>query len=102
MFGGIWETLRGYSMTSSSDAQTNVRLLKKFGTWDETENLNKRVPRLGVSGQLLYTTGSARDNSGTIVSSANDAIYIKVEKPKPKVIRVWVREGTRYDMKGKF
>lgn len=84
-------------MMSSSDAQTNIRLLKKFGTWDQTSaNLNKRVPRLGVSGQLLYTTGSASDNSGTIVSTTNGATYIKDRKPKPKIIRVWVREGTRY------
>lgn len=95
MFGGIWETVRGYSMTSSSDTQTNIRLLKKFGMWDETENLNKRVPRLEAGGKYLYTTGSARDNSGVIVTSANDAIYINSEKPKPKVIRVWIREGTR-------
>jgi len=94
--GGIWETVRGYSMMSSSDAQTNIRLLKKFGTWDQSSaNLNKRVPRVGVSGQLLYTTGSASDNSGTIVSTTNGATYIKGEKPKPKIIRVWVREGTR-------
>lgn len=89
-------------MMSSSDAQTNIRLLKKFGTWDQTSaNLNKRVPRLGVSGQLLYTTGSASDNSGTIVSITNGATYIKGEKPKPKIIRVWVREGTRYVSKRK-
>ena len=85
-------------MTSSSDTQTNIRLLKKFGMWDETENLNKRVPRLEAGGKYLYTTGSARDNSGLIVTSANDAIYINSEKPKPKFIRVWIREGTRYDM----
>ena len=82
---------------SSSDAQTNIRLLKKFGTWDQTSaNLNKRVPHLGVSGQLLYTTGSASDNSGTIVSTTSGATYIKSGKPKPKIIKVWVREGTRY------
>jgi len=97
MSGGIWEAVRGYSMMSSSDAQTNIRLLKKFETWDQTSaNLNKRVPRLGVSGQLLYTTGSVSDNSGTIVSTTNGATYIKNGKPKPKIIRVWVREGTRY------
>ena len=61
-----------------------------------TGNLNKRVPRLRVSGQLLYTTGSASDNSGTIVATTNGATYIKDGKPKPKIIRVWVREGTRY------
>ena len=84
-------------MTSSSNTQTNIRLLKKFGTWDQRgANLNKRVPRVGVSRQLLYTTGSRSDNSGTIVSTTNDATYIKGGKAKPKVIRVWVREGTRY------
>ena len=88
-------------MTSSSTTQTNIRLLKKFGTWDQTAaNLNKRVPRVGVSGQLLFTTGSTSDNSGTIVSTNNDATYIKGEKAKPRVIRVWVREGTRYVYKG--
>ena len=84
-------------MILSSDAPSDIRLLKKFGTWDQTSaNLNKGVPRLGVSGQLLYTTGSASDNPGTIVSTSNGPTYIKNGKPKPKIIKVWVREGTRY------
>ena len=83
-------------MTSSSDAQTHIQLLKKFGTWDQAiANLNKRVPRLGVSSQLLYTTGSSSDNSGTIVSNVDSAVYIQGGDLKPKVVRVWVREGTR-------
>ena len=82
-------------MTSSSNAQTNIQLLKKFGTWNETTvNLNKRVPRLGGGSQLLYTTGFPNDNSGTIVSSNDSAVYIQGGNLRPKVVRVWVREGT--------
>ena len=95
MWGGIWETEKGYSLVSTSAQQTNIKILKKFGNWDETNNnLNKRVPY--IKQYKSYTTSeSSSDSSGTLVAESPGAVYIKGSKPSPRLVRLWVREGTR-------
>ncbi|RMX44841.1 hypothetical protein pdam_00009262 [Pocillopora damicornis] len=97
-WGGIWEAPRDYTFLATSDEQTNVRIVKKFDSWDEKSNLGKRMPRLGLSGDLLLTSASTVDEpSGSLVynSSASSASYLQQEKPNPRVVRYWMREGAR-------
>ena len=97
-WGGIWEAPRDYTFLATSDEQTNVRIVKKFDSWDEKSNLGKRMPRLGLSSDLLLTSASTVDEpSGSLVynSSASSASYLQQEKPNPRVVRYWMREGAR-------
>lgn len=56
------------------------------------------MPRLGLTRDLLLSSTSvADDTSGTLVfnsGAAGSPTYLK-EKPKPGVVRYWMREGTR-------
>ena len=59
--------------------------------------MGKRMPRLGLTKDLLLSSTSvADDTSGTLVfnSGAVSPTYLK-EKPKPGVVRYWMREGAR-------
>ena len=60
----------------------------------------KRMPRLGLSNDLLLSSASTVDEtSGSLVynSGAPMASYLEKEKPKPNVVRFWMREGARYN-----
>jgi len=75
-----------------------LKIVKKFDSWDENSNLGKRMPRLGLTKDLLLSSTSvADDTSGALVynSGAGSPTYLK-EKPNPGVIRYWMREGARY------
>ena len=98
-WGGIWEAPRDYTFLSTSDKQTEVKLINKFDLWDESgNNLSKRMPRLGLTNDLLLSSASVADDiSGTLVYNnySNDSpIYLK-ENPFPTVVRYWMREGAR-------
>ena len=98
-WGGIWEAPRDYTFLSTSDKQTKVKIVKKFDSWDENSNLGKRMPRLGLSNDLLLSSASTVDySSGSLVynSGASSASYLEQEKPKPNVVRYWMREGARW------
>ena len=74
-----------------------MKIVKKFDSWDEKCNLGKRMPRLGLTRNLLLSsTASADDTSGTLVFNwgARSPKYLK-EKPNPGVVRYWMREGAR-------
>ena len=98
-WGGIWEAPRDYTFLSTSDKQTKVKIVKKFDSWDENSNLGKRMPRLGLSRDLLLSSASTvNDSSGSLAynSGASSASYLEPEKPKPNVVRYWMREGARW------
>ena len=97
-WGGIWEAPRDYTFLSTSDKQTKVKIVKKFDSWDENSNLGKRMPRLGLSNDLLLSSAATvNDSSGSLAynSGASSASYLEPEKPKPNVVRYWMREGAR-------
>ena len=97
-WGGIWEAPRDYTFLSTCDKQTEVRLVKKFDSWSENSNLAKRMPRLATSNDVLLSSASTKDDlSGSLVynSGAPSASYLEKEKPKPNVVRFWMREGAR-------
>ncbi|XP_073247149.1 uncharacterized protein [Porites lutea] len=98
-WGGIWEAPRSYTFLSTCDKQTKVKIVKKFDSWDENSNVGRRMPRLGLTRDLLLSSTSvADDTSGTLVfnsGAAGSPTYLK-EKPKPGVVRYWMREGTRF------
>ncbi|XP_066014989.1 uncharacterized protein [Pocillopora verrucosa] len=97
-WGGIWEAPRDYTFLSTSDKQTKVKIVKKFDSWDENSNLGKRMPRLGLSNDLFLSSASTVDySSGSLAynSGASSASYLEQEKPKPNVVRYWMREGAR-------
>ena len=73
-------------------------MVKKFDSWDENNNLGKRMPRLALSNDLLLSSASTvDDSSGSLVynSGASSASYLETEKPNPSVVRYWMREGAR-------
>ncbi|XP_048582654.1 uncharacterized protein LOC116601185 isoform X2 [Nematostella vectensis] len=90
-WGGIWAAQAGTSLSSTSSKHTQIKLLKKFSSWDEsTESLNTRAPYIDKG---TYTTVSSRsDKSGALISDSGD--YIKTGRQRPSVIRIWVRPGT--------
>ena len=95
---GIWEAPRDFTFLSTCDKQTEVRLVKKFDSWDENSNLAKRMPRLATSNDVLLSSASTKDDlSGSLVynSGVPSASYLEKEKPKPNVVRFWMREGAR-------
>ena len=56
------------------------------------------MPRLGLSKDLLLSSASTvNDSSGSLAynSGASSASYLEPEKPKPNVVRYWMREGAR-------
>ena len=97
-WGGIWEAPRDYTFLSTSDKQTDVKLLEKFDSWDEKCSLADHMPRLDLSPDIFLTSASQlSDPSGSIIynSGVYQASYLK-EKPNPGVVRYWMREGARY------
>ena len=96
-WGGIWEAPRDYIFLSTREKETQVKLVKKFDSWDENSNLGKRMPRLGLTSNILLSSAAlADDTSGAMVfnSGAGSLKYLK-EKPTPSVVRYWMREGAR-------
>ncbi|KAK3716434.1 hypothetical protein QZH41_016845, partial [Actinostola sp. cb2023] len=98
-YGGIFDASREYTFTSTCDKQTKVQLIENFNNISKSTNLASRMPRLGMSSDIFLSTGStANDASGSIVyndKSSDSLSYLPSLKPKPGVVRYWMREGTR-------
>ncbi|KAK3698442.1 hypothetical protein QZH41_010011 [Actinostola sp. cb2023] len=97
--GGIFDAPRDYTFTSTCDKQTKIQLVENFNNISKSTNLATRMPRLGMSADIFLSTGStANDASGSIVyndKSKDSPSYLPSLKPKPGVVRYWMREGTR-------
>lgn len=70
-WGGIWEADRSYTFTATNNTQTNVQLIKKFDSWNYTnDGIEKRLP--WISGARLTTSRYAySDWWGTITGKVD-------------------------------
>lgn len=104
-YGGIWTANGTYSFVSSSNAQTDVTLNTKFGTWNYVTNNNgiqQRMPWYGLvgsnTGYLSLSTGTG-NWWGTMIS--NNPYYSPspwlsdanggTANANPDIIWYWVR-----------
>ena len=106
-FGGIWTANSNYSFTSTSNAQTNVSVTTKFGSWNYVTNNNgiaQRMPFRSSTagyGKGYLTLSSGTGNWwGTLISSdiyynpapwLSDAGGGTSTNPNPGIIWYWVR-----------
>ncbi|XP_031572100.1 uncharacterized protein LOC116306186 isoform X2 [Actinia tenebrosa] len=103
-WGGIWQADRSYTFTATTNAQTNVKLIKKFDDWDYADNgiekrmpWIKRIPRIKFG--MLTTSGDPFLNYwGTIAAPykrSHPAPWIDghLKERNPGVIWYWMREG---------
>ncbi|MBP6754872.1 MAG: hypothetical protein KA210_01895 [Bacteroidia bacterium] len=74
-FGGIWTANAAYSFVSTSNAQTNITLNTKFGTWNYVTNndgISQRMPWRSTTagGNVAYLTLSSGSGNwfGTLIS----------------------------------
>ncbi len=56
-FGGIWTANAAYSFVSNSNANTNITLNTKFGTWNYVTGNNGMAPRMPWLGYVGSNTG---------------------------------------------
>ena len=103
--GGIWEAAKVYSFISTSPSQTNVNLVKKYGSWTSAEDIglahsiSNRMPWLGTTPKLL-TTFSATPSSpwwGTLIQRTADGFGVGawvLANPFLTELRYWMREMT--------
>jgi hypothetical protein len=64
-FGGIWTANAAYSFVSSSNANTNITLNTKFGTWNYVTNNNGLAQRMPWYGYVGSNTGFITLSDGT-------------------------------------
>ena len=105
-FGGIWTANAEYKFLSTSNAQTDITLNTKFGTWNYVTNNNgiaQRMPFRSTtagSGVAYLTLSSGTGNWwGTLIS--NNSYYSPspwlsdagggTANPNPGIIWYWVR-----------
>lgn len=62
-FGGIWTANAAYSFTSTSNANTNITLNTKFGTWNYVSNNN------GMAARMPYRSSTAGSGVGYLTLS---------------------------------
>ena len=90
---------REYTFHATCDKQNKVKLVQKFDKWDASDSLGELMPRLDLSPNILLTSASSLDDpSGSIVYNTGSKYrpsYIKGSKEFPKVVRYWIREGSR-------
>jgi len=98
-YGGIFDAPRDYTFLSTSNKQTNVKLVENFSNISKGSNLATRMPRLGMTSAIFLSTGSdGSDASGSFVyneGSSDSPSYLPSMKDKPVVVRYWMREGAR-------
>ncbi|KAK3726269.1 hypothetical protein QZH41_003046 [Actinostola sp. cb2023] len=95
-YGGIFNAPKSYSFTSTTNQQNNIKLVKNFNNIDTKSNLASRMPRLGLTADILLSTASTtNDASGSIIYNGASRVYLPNVKPNPGVVRYWMREGTR-------
>ncbi|XP_047127009.1 uncharacterized protein LOC101234350 [Hydra vulgaris] len=95
-WGGIWESQKEYSLTSSISQKT--KFLKQFDTWDNHtwwKGPQSFLPWI-TKGQKGLLVTSRQDVGGSIIS--NDSLYypsewIHNEKINPGVIWYWLNEN---------
>ncbi len=64
-FGGIWTANAAYSFLSNSNANTNITLNTKFGTWNYVTGNNGMAPRMPWYGYVGSNTGFYTLSDGT-------------------------------------
>ena len=105
-FGGIWTANAAYNFLSTSNANTNITLNTKFGTWNYVTNNNGIAERMpfrsstagGGVGYLTLSSGSG-NWWGTMISnnsSYSPSPWISdagggTNNPEPGIIWYWVR-----------
>jgi hypothetical protein len=64
-YGGIWTANAAYSFVSSSNANSNITLNTKFGTWNYVASNNGMAPRMPWYGYVGSNTGFITLSDGT-------------------------------------
>jgi hypothetical protein len=105
-FGGIWTANAAYSFMSTSNAQTNLTLNSKFGTWNyvgDNNGMALRMPwrsqTVGSGTGFLTLSNGTGNWWGTLVSNNiyySPAPWISdggggASSPEPGIIWYWVR-----------
>jgi hypothetical protein len=96
-YGGIWTANGSYSFVSNSNANTNITLNTKFGSWNyDDAGIEERMPWYAPGSQgLITTSGDANGNWwGTLVASGgwNPAPWLGCcGMGDPGIIWYWVR-----------
>lgn len=71
-FGGIWTANDNYSFVSTSNANTNITLNTKFGSWNYNgSGIEERMPWYAPGSQGLITTSGDANNDwwGTLIAA---------------------------------
>ncbi|KAF0309461.1 hypothetical protein FJT64_019411 [Amphibalanus amphitrite] len=102
-WGGIWFAPRQYSFVDETGDQTQIRLVRKFDSWDyEDSGIEKRMPWLRALDEftVLTTTGTARGGRwGTLVlnkvqgSDYKHAPWISSGARHSGTVLYWMREN---------
>lgn len=96
-YGGIWTANDSYSFVSNSNANTNITLNTKFGSWNYTDDgIEERMPWYAPGSQgLITTSGDANGNWwGTLIANGgwNPAPWLGCcGMGDPGIIWYWVR-----------
>ena len=102
-YGGIWTANAAYSFVNTSNANTNITLNKKYGTWSYNTNndgISERMPWYGYVGSNtgFYSLSSGSGSWwGTLIShnaNYNPAPWIGTlggSAANPGIIWYWVR-----------
>lgn len=96
-YGGIWTANDSYSFVSNSNANTNITLNTKFGSWDYSDaGIEERMPWYAPGSQGLITTSEDANGSwwGTLIASGgwNPAPWLGCcGMGDPGIIWYWVR-----------
>ena len=105
-YGGIWTAIGVYSFVNTSNAQTNVTLNTKFGTWNYVGSNNGMAQRMpwrsttvGAGAGFLTLSDGTGNWWGTLIS--NNSYYSPspwisdagggTANPNPGIIWYWVR-----------
>ena len=94
--GGIWTANAPYSFISTSNANTDITLNTKFGSWDYSDDdIEARMPWYAPGRQGLITTSFDADGSwwGTLIANSgwNPAPWLGRSMQHPGTIWYWVR-----------
>ena len=108
-WGGIWTAPRSYSFTHTSNDQTNVTIIKKFGSWDYCSwdycynegGIEQRMPYVVPNpSKAGLTTSSSPTRAwwGTIIEVSRQFkpapwMHPQTYPDQPGKIWYWMREG---------
>eukprot|EP00051_Salpingoeca_urceolata_P028031 m.484559 g.484559 ORF g.484559 m.484559 type:complete len:867 (-) comp23425_c0_seq1:419-3019(-) len=97
-YGGTWTAHPSYSFTSTSNQNTDISLVEKWGTWSYSDGgLEARMPWIGsTSSGLLTTSASSTSNWwGTIATGStgwSPSPWINGYNKSPGIIWYWLKE----------